>query len=316
MSDKMSSKLEYLYKEFDNMSVEAPVPETFQIPSSMNFLRDNVGKNLPLVIREVTKDWSAMKWNSNFLRKTLGDKIVNVAITPNGYADGLASDGKSEYFVMPEECQMSMKTFLDVLDDKGNYVHYIQQQNSNLTEEFPELIEDLDSNLLSFAKEAFNKEPDAINFWMGDCRAVTSMHKDPYENIYCVISGYKDFILIPPTDMHLVPRKQYPSAIYETDKDGAMQIKPLFDECNKPIMIDWISIDPLQPDLKKYPNYDKANVYRVRVNAGDILYLPSLWYHHVQQSHKCIAINYWYDMEYDSRYCYYKMMEKLCGQEE
>ena len=107
-------------------------------------------------------------------RKTLGGKLVNVAITPNGYADGLASDGKNEYFVMPEECQMSMKTFLDVLDDKGNYVHYIQQQNSNLTEEFPELIDDLDCNLLSFAKEAFNKEPDAINFWMGDCRAVTS----------------------------------------------------------------------------------------------------------------------------------------------
>lgn len=139
------------------------------------------------------------------------------------------------------------------------------------------------------------------------------MHKDPYENIYCVISGYKDFILIPPTDMHLVPRKQYPSAIYETDEDGAMKIKPLFNECHKPIMIDWISIDPLQPDLKNYPNYDKTNVYRVRVNAGDILYLPSLWFHHVQQSHKCIAINYWYDMDYDSRYCYYKMMEKLCA---
>ena len=25
----------------------------------------------------------------------------------------------------------------------------------------------------------------------GDKRAVTSMHKDPYENIYCVVRGYK-----------------------------------------------------------------------------------------------------------------------------
>jgi len=25
-------------------------------------------------------------------------------------------------------------------------------------------------------------------------------HKDPYENIYCVIRGYKDFILFPPSD--------------------------------------------------------------------------------------------------------------------
>lgn len=27
---------------------------------------------------------------------------------------------------------------------------------------------------VSFASEAFNKKPDAINFWMGDERAVTS----------------------------------------------------------------------------------------------------------------------------------------------
>jgi peptidyl-lysine (3S)-dioxygenase / protease len=106
---------------------------------------------------------------------------------------------------------------------------YIQKQNSNLTDDFPELMEDLDSSLINFAKEAFDKEPDAVNFWMGDTRAVTSMHKDPYENIYCVISGFKDFILIPPVDVHLVPRETYQSAIFESDDSGAFHIRPLFD---------------------------------------------------------------------------------------
>lgn len=53
------------------------------------------------------------------------------------------------------------------------------------------------------------------------------MHKDPYENIYCVISGYKDFILIPPVDVHSVPRRKYPSAVYKTDENSVMQIEPL-----------------------------------------------------------------------------------------
>jgi peptidyl-lysine (3S)-dioxygenase / protease len=53
-------------------------------------------------------------------------------------------------------------------------VQYIQRQNSNLTADFPELIEDIDMEVLDFAKQVFNKEPDAINFWMGDERAVTS----------------------------------------------------------------------------------------------------------------------------------------------
>lgn len=53
-------------------------------------------------------------------------------------------------------------------------VLYIQRQNSNLTEDFQELWKDIDIESLSFAAEAFNKEPDAVNFWMGDERAITS----------------------------------------------------------------------------------------------------------------------------------------------
>lgn len=34
--------------------------------------------------------------------------------------------------------------------------------------------DDVSMELLHFAQEAFNKEPDAINFWMGDERAITS----------------------------------------------------------------------------------------------------------------------------------------------
>lgn len=42
-----------------------------------------------------------------------------VAVTPNGYADGITKnkDGK-EYFVMPEEQTMSMESFLDMLEDR------------------------------------------------------------------------------------------------------------------------------------------------------------------------------------------------------
>lgn len=164
-----------------------------------------------------------------------GDKNVPVAVTPNGYADGIAvkMPENKEYFVMPEEQTMTMNQFLDNLDRKDDSnICYIQKQNSNLEHDFPELYDDIDMNTLKFACEAFNKEPDAINFWMGDERAVTSMHKDPYENIYCVISGYKDFILIPPTDIPFVQRSKYPTGNYKTDENGEMIIEPILDsEC-------------------------------------------------------------------------------------
>ena len=76
---------------------------------------------------------------------------------------------------MPEERSMEMEEFLDIIEEpeSANGVFYIQKQNSNLTEEFEELMVDVDKEI-SWASEAFNKKPDAVNFWMGDSRAVTS----------------------------------------------------------------------------------------------------------------------------------------------
>lgn len=55
----------------------------------------------------------------NVYRTNIPDKNVTVAITPNGYADGLAiAKDSCTYFVMPEECSITMDEFLTKLDDK------------------------------------------------------------------------------------------------------------------------------------------------------------------------------------------------------
>lgn len=53
--------------------------------------------------------------------------------------------------------------------------------------------------------------------------------------------------------------------------------------------VPWIPLDPLAPDLARYPSYSQAQALRCTVRAGEMLYLPALWFHHVQQSHGCIA---------------------------
>ena len=73
----------------------------------------------------------------------------------------------------------------------------------------------------------------------------------------------------------------------------------------------WVAVDPIHPDLKTYPDFSHAKTMTVKVKAGEMLYLPSLWFHHVQQSHGCIAVNYWYDMNYDIKFNYYQFMESL-----
>lgn len=98
-----------------------------------------------------------------------GDKLVTVSVTPSGRADAV----HGTRFVLPAEEKMELSAFLDVMEDPAERrgVHYVQTQNSNLTSELGELLGDVEEP--AWAREAFG-EPDAINFWMGDERAVTS----------------------------------------------------------------------------------------------------------------------------------------------
>ena len=56
-----------------------------------------------------------------------------------------------------------------------------------------------------------------------------------------------------------------------------------------------MQVDPEHPDLSRYPRFAQALPLHVTVRAGETLYIPALFYHHVRQSDdvhgRCIAIN-------------------------
>nr|XP_022913565.1 jmjC domain-containing protein 7-like [Onthophagus taurus] len=302
-------------KELLHVNCKVPVVENIGSEWDITFLREYVSRNMPVLIKSGCSHYPAVKkWSSKYFIENIGENNVTVALTPNGYADGLFIKDLETLFVTPEEIKMDMSQFLTLLNNPiNNVICYIQEQNSNLTSTFKSLLSDVDEEI-SWASKAFGKNPDAINFWMGDSRAITSMHKDPYENIYCVIKGHKDFILIPPTDLPFVPYKKYKCASFKNVTKSGFEVEYSKDCDGKVVELPWISIDPLNPDYNLYPEFKSANIYKVRVEKGDCLYLPSLWFHHVQQSHGCIAVNYWYDMDFDVKYCYYKMLEAMCQQ--
>lgn len=71
---------------------------------------------------------------------------------------------------------------------RDNYVCYIQKQNSNLTLDFAELLDDIGKEI-DWASISFNEKPDTVNFWMGDSRAVTS------SMFYCFLYCYRCYVL-------------------------------------------------------------------------------------------------------------------------
>ena len=276
-------------------------------PTPLEFHRRWVARNAPCVFTGAFDHWPALsKWKEDrYLVEAMGDRQITVTATGNGLADAVL-DGK---FVLPEERMMTMEAFTNALNQKdsgsSDTVLYIQKQNSNLSDEFARLRGDVDAHV-PWATEALGVEPDAVNFWMGQQQAVTSLHKDHYENLYCVVRGSKTFTLIPPCDRPFVTYEDYPVATqryedgkwrYEDSADGAC--------------VSWIPIDPLKPDLERYPNYAHCRPLEVTVEAGEMLYLPAMWFHHVQQSDRTVAVNYWYDMQYDMKYNYYHTLDGL-----
>ncbi|KFW63763.1 Cytosolic phospholipase A2 beta, partial [Pygoscelis adeliae] len=198
------------------------VPYLDRPPSPLEFYREWVSPNKPCIIQNAISHWPALKkWTAAYLREVVGSKVVSVAVTPNGYADAVFQDR----FVMPEERQMPFMDFLDIVEKKvtSPNVFYVQKQCSNLTEEFPELVCDVQPDI-PWMSEALGKKPDAVNFWLGESAAVTSLHKDHYENLYCVISGEKHFLLHPPSDRPFIPYDLYQPATYQVSEDGSFEI--------------------------------------------------------------------------------------------
>lgn len=89
-----------------------------------------------------------------------------------------------------------------------------------------------------------------VTVWFELIFFLVAVHKDPYENIYCVVAGEKEFILHPPTDLPWIPYNNYPSAVYKK-----LQNKWTIDaendaECQN--SVPWVTIDPLEPDYKRF----------------------------------------------------------------
>ena len=157
------------------------------------------------------------------------------------------------------------------------------------------------------------------------------MHKDHYENIFCVASGKKHFTICPPSDAILFEEKEFPSGIFchgcdgwtvdiqkgtEDDDNGDDGLKTSqkvrWIEPDIERIIESVPLKSRQKYIEKFPLLKYVHPLKVTLEAGDMFYLPSLWYHRVTQSCETVAVNYWYDMRFDSpSWCYFNFLQSL-----
>jgi mannose-6-phosphate isomerase-like protein (cupin superfamily) len=120
-------------------------------------------------------------------------------------------------------------------------------------------------------------DPAAIpRIWIGNAITVAT-HYDISENIACVVGGRRRFTFFPP------------------DQIGNLYVGPIhFTPAGQPVSM--VSLD--EPDLIRYPRYQQAlaTAQTAELEAGDAVYIPYLWWHHVKSLQPFnVLVNYWWD---------------------
>ncbi|KAI9929294.1 hypothetical protein ASPWEDRAFT_184203 [Aspergillus wentii DTO 134E9] len=291
------------------------IDEFHEEPSALEFMR-YVAKNRPFVVRSGAKSWKAYKeWNAEYLAKVMKDKDVQVAVTPYGNADGVVeTEDGTLLAVEPHQMQENFLDFMHYVQADSSIpppsppeirnVKYGQTQNDNLRSEYSTLFADVPQDI-PWARIALQQPPDAINFWLGNARSVTAMHKDNYENVYVQIRGQKHFVLLPPIEMPCANEQfltQHHYTPVSAQDSETLQVKPQINPEPIPVAI-W---DPEVPSERTSEYSHLSKPLSLTLNEGDMLYLPAMWYHKVKQSSGeegfACAVNYWYDMSFEGAF--------------
>ncbi|KAI0422202.1 phospholipase A2 [Xylaria grammica] len=301
------------YNELNSSRIE----ELDEEPSPLEFMR-YVARNTPFVVRRGAEDWTATRtWNAGVLRSTLAGHRVNVAVTPFGNADAPTPDGQGHtIFAKPHEEDQDFGQFLEHLirqeilgsvgsgqeSSKVGEVRYAQTQNDNLRHEYVTLFSQVEKSI-AFARIALERDPDAINLWIGNSRSVTALHRDNYENIYVQIAGRKHFVLLPPLFQPCVNEQDLKPATYvraggEGEEGLVLRMDETVEENGDGApKVPFATWDPDAPKVRATPYSHLTEPMRVSLEPGDMLYLPAMWYHKVSQSCSedgiCVAVNYW-----------------------
>jgi hypothetical protein len=258
----------------------APVPPPARIeeyqgdPRARDFAA-MVACGRPLVIRGLVRGWPivklALQSDTAFAQRLAeldnGTDVTTLLIAPD--ADGIIGytadlgDFNYQHFKVPITLGLQ------------RLASYSQREHAPglVIQSVP--IRDCLPGLLADHKLPFLDAGVEPRLWMGN-RTVTPTHFDSQHNIACVVCGTRRFTLFPP--------EQLPN----------LYVGPL-DFAPTGAAISLARLD--RPDDPRYPRLKLAlaTAQAAELDEGDAIYIPPLWWHHVESREQLNAlVNYWW----------------------
>lgn len=120
---------------------------------------------------------------------------------------------------------------------------------------------------------SLNPSRSSINVWIGQPHVIAHCHYDGYHNFYAQLYGTKKFTLFRPINWPgLYP---YPF-LHPSHAQAQVNVSD-------------------KMDVERFPLVRSVEAVEVVLEPGDLLYMPPLWFHHVESMEVSISVNVWTD---------------------
>jgi len=238
----------------------------------------------PLLILNGISEWHAVQhWSPEYFYNKLGDKKVKIGISQNE----VFSYSKVHKKSLMKLTDIKMKDLIsNITDENIKKKYYLVHEP--ITENFQELLGDFTDP--PWIKDLRLSSGYSQNLWVGAKGNITPAHWDTSHNFLAQIYGVKSLWLFSP--------------------DQSPLLYPTYDM--RPPNHSYIS-DIKNPDYIKFPKFRASKHAEIILNPGNVLFIPTEWWHQVQSLTSSISLNFWWNPKLDecdvSKVLRYRMCE-------
>jgi hypothetical protein len=255
------------------------VPRLPKITASQveQFLAGGLGaRGIPFIVTDAMDDWPCMRWTWESLKGELGDVVVETNGVTGPYTRMRGRFGDYlDYMRDPRDAATHIPPGFRYLDPESDEeaassdsypigLQYLNAMNLDpvrrFTDAFPQPYFLDGRNLLDRLPDDVERLLFDKHTWVfiGPAGSLSKLHND-HDHVHTYIAqvfGKKHFILYSPAEASLLGK---------TDRHG--------------ITLTDCTVDPLDPDLERFPRFHEAHPWEGTIERGDLLFLPGSWLH-------------------------------------
>jgi hypothetical protein len=229
------------------------------------FQKEFVAAHQPVIITGDMKRWEALAlWNTDYLKSVIGITEVSVEVSRSNFFPPVHESSPAK--LARDRKKMSFNRYADMVASANQATDQYYYSETSFTDRFPALAENI-----HYPGCLDGQEKITTNFWVSSPGTMTPLHYDVVHNLFAQVWGQKQLTLFAPEQWSML----YPFPVYSR-------------------VAGFSRVNIQQPDLKKFPKFDKARPIAFTLNPGEMLYIPPFWWHQVHSLDAAISVNFWW----------------------